>query len=174
MINNMGKRTTNNPAKTKGGLLFAFLLFCLPLSAQIVPGYNTAQVDKLAQAIAKAEGYGPPKAKPTRLNNPGDIRAPRGVHYPGQLRIERQGYVVFKTPAAGRVALQEQIVKIIRGESNHYTLNTTINQMARRYATNWRPWAKNVSKQLGVPGSTTLGEILTSGYLDVPPQVPYN
>ena len=136
-----------------------------------MPGYSTERVAKLSQAIAKAEGYGPRNAKPTRLNNPGDIRAPRRVSYPGQKRIEGQGYVVFKTPAQGWAALQANIVRIIQGNSKHYTLDTTINQLARRYATNWRPWAKNVSTALGVSGSTTLGDYLTGGYQDVPPQI---
>lgn len=39
---------------------------------------------KLAQLVAKMEGFGKPGAVPTRLNNPGDLRhSPHSQHPPG-------------------------------------------------------------------------------------------
>lgn len=137
-----------------------------------VPAYSSARVKELAKAIAAAEGYGVRGARPTRNNNPGDIRAGL-TPYPGQLRIARGRYVVFATPAAGWAALEAQITRILAGNSRFYTLHTSINQMARTYAETWRPWAANVTKRLRVPGTTTLEQWLTGGDLDVPPQIAY-
>jgi hypothetical protein len=119
----------------------------------------------LARAIAKAEGFGVKGALPTRLHNPGDIRASRGVHYPGQVGLNRHGYVIFKNDAAGFAALENLLDKIVTGESRFYTVNTTLQQMAKRYATS-PTWVRNVAKSLKVTPGTFLFEIF-----DVPPVI---
>jgi hypothetical protein len=156
-----------------------FLLLCAALcgsawaQAVNVPAYSTARVKALAQAIAKAEGFGIRGALPTRYHNPGDLKTPTGTRYPGQVRLGKAGHTVFSNDAAGWAALEAQIVRILQGNSRFYTLHTTINQMSRRYAANWRPWANQVTKLLHVPGTTTLEQWLTGGDLDVPPQITY-
>ena len=152
-------------------LFFCALAFCGAAFGQAyTPAYSTARVKQLAQAIGRAEGYGIRGTRPTRNNNPGDLRSVPGLHYPGQVRTASGRYAVFATPAAGWAALEAQIVRVLEGRSRYYTLNTTINQMSRRYAEQWHPWAANVTKRLGVPGHTTLGQWLTNGDVDVPPQ----
>lgn len=145
------------------------LLISAAHAQDFTPAYSTARLHKLADAIARAEGFGVKGARPTRNNNPGDIRT-AGAVYPGQRRVASGRYIVFTTPAAGWAALHAQLEHIVQGRSKHYTLNTTLNQMAKRYAEDSRPWIANVSKRLGVPGNTTLGQYLTNGDLDVAPQ----
>jgi hypothetical protein len=127
------------------------------------PAWCTTRVQELAHAIARTEGFGRVGTIPTRYHNPGDIRAHRGTHFPGQVGLNKRGYVIFKNDAAGWAALYHQIEKVIAGESIHYTVNMTLKQFSRKYATS-PLWVKNVSRFLQVTPSTTLAEIL-----DVPP-----
>ena len=163
-----------------GKHVLSYLLLCAALcgsawaQAMNVPAYSSARVKQLANAIASAEGWGIKGTRPTRNNNPGDLREVPGKKLPGQVRIAKGEYIVFATPAAGFAALEAQLVRILEGRSAHYTLHTTINQMARTYAEVWRPWAKNVAKRLGVPGNTTLEQWLTNGDVDVPPQISFS
>lgn len=139
----------------------AAFLFLLPACiAQVVPTYSSQRVDALVKAVGRAEGFGVPGAKPTRFRNPGDLK--QDGHYRH-----------FPTAQAGFTALTGQIVRIIEGRSKAYTLRTTIKQMGDRYAGSPR-WAANVSKMLNVPASTTLGQFLCGGDLDVPPVVQFN
>src|SRR5208282_2218712 len=117
----------------------------------------------LARAIAKAEGYGVRSAVPTRYNNPGDIRAMPGTHYPGQIGLSAQRYVIFRTKADGWAALYALVDKILSNQSAHYNTSMTFRQLARRYATS-PTWVKNVTHNLGTTPSTTIAE-----YFDLPP-----
>jgi len=128
------------------------------LTASVV-AHALTPTQKLAHAIAKAEGFGTRNAKPTRLHNPGDIRARRSNAYPGQIGVDRQGYAIFKTDRAGWFALEAQIDKIVTGASNFYSVNSTLKQLGRGYATS-SIWVKNVAKNLGVTPDTSLFEIL--------------
>jgi len=119
----------------------------------------------LARAIAKAEGFGVLGSKPSRLHNPGDIRSRKQHAYPGQIGLDRQGYVIFKNDRAGWAALEGQIDRIAAGDSKFYSANMTLRQLARRYATS-PTWVKNVAKNLGVTPNASLFEIL-----DVPPVI---
>lgn len=124
-----------------------------------VPAYSTARVDALMHAIGDAEGFGVKGAKPTRLNNPGDLK-------------QVDTYIHFRTKAEGWAALRAQLVRIIAGQSKHYTLDMTIQQMGVRYAGS-RVWARNVARSLNVSPSTKLADFLCNGDLDVPPQVQF-
>jgi len=129
------------------------------LTASVV-AHAVTPTQKLAHAIAKAEGFGASKTNlPTRCHNPGDIRARRGVHYPGQVGLNSRGYVIFKDDRAGWTALESQIEKIITGASRFYNVNMTLAQISRSYATS-SIWVKNVAKNLGVTPGTSLFEIL--------------
>lgn len=129
----------------------------------VVPAYSSDRVSALTQAIAHAEGYGKARALPTRYHNPGDLKGKCWTGHTG-----KGGHAIFSTDAAGQAALRYQLEKIIAGDSRYYTLNTTVAQMARRYARNWRPWAKRVSASMGVTPDTKLNW-LCGGDVDVPP-----
>jgi hypothetical protein len=140
-----------------------FTVLLLSLTTQLWAA--SQQQQQLMKAIAKAEGFEVKGAVPTRYHNPGDIRASHGVKYPGQVGLNKHGYVIFKNDRFGWDAMQSQLDKIINGESKFYSVNMTLRQFAKCYATS-PLWVKNVAKNLGVTPNTTLAEIL-----DVPPIV---
>ena len=111
-----------------------------------------------AQAIATAEGYGVPGARPTVNNNPGDL-----VGWPGT-PTDSSGYSVFATPQAGWDALETQLGTISSGESAYYTPDMTIAQMGDTWADGDSNWAQNVAASLGVTSSpaTTASSISAS------------
>lgn len=141
-------------------LTITLLLFCSTISSA-----QTSRVTALADAIAKAEGYGVRGAIPTRYFNPGDLKAVRGYRFPGQIGIGKGGHVRFRNDAAGRAALIHQIEKIM-DDSSRYNVNMTLRELSKRYAGNWRVWSKNVAHNLGVNPDACLWEIL-----DVPPSL---
>jgi hypothetical protein len=140
----------------------------LILIALALSGVATAQnvdkqkVDQFATAVARAEGFGVPHAIPTRYHNPGNIRS-RSLHaYAGQIGLNRCGYVIFKNDAYGWKALKTQLELMASGQSAHYDTDMTITKVAKRYATGWRLWSKNVAKQLGVEPTTTLADFFAA------------
>jgi hypothetical protein len=139
-----------------------FLTFCaaLLLYASAIAQAASNRVDKFAEAIAYAEGYGRPGVIPTRYHNPGDIKGVKGWRFPGQRALGKGNHVIFRTDADGWNALREQIRKIVDGRSKHYTADMTIAQMARRYAARSHNWTVMVTKKLGVPASTRLRDYL--------------
>lgn len=121
-------------------------------------------LDTVTDAIAKAEGYYLKGSIPARFHNPGDLKAVRGQKYFGQVRVGKGGHIVFRNDAAGWYALRTQVQKMIDGRSKHYRPSMSIQQIAKKYAGNYRVWAKNVSKNLGVQPTCTLAELF-----DIPP-----
>ena len=134
--------------------LLTILLFCSTFCAA------QDRVQTLAEAIAKAEGYGRKRAIPTRYHNPGDLKAVRGWVYPGQIGIGKANHVRFRDDNSGWTALRHQVEKIISGSSQHYSVNMSLQEMSKHYAGNHRVWTKNVAHNLGVPQDTSLWEIL--------------
>jgi hypothetical protein len=110
------------------------------------------KVVAFAQAIAKAEGFGPPKNLPTRCNNPGD------------LEIGDQGLgtnnekTIFETEQDGWNALEGQVRWMLTGNSHIYDLTDTILEVAEKYTGGDDPeaWASIVAQQLGITVATTL------------------
>jgi len=147
-----------------GRLVVTFLLaFCVHALAQ------DAKVVSLAQAIAKAEGFGVRGALPTRYHNPGDLKVEvAGQRYPGQCGIGTGSHVRFCSDRAGWIALYHQLDRVAVGESKHYTPDMTLAQFAKKYARDWRHWVKNVARNLNVSTTTTLAE-----YLELPPVMTY-
>lgn len=120
-------------------------------------GPDVGKVNKLATAISHAEGFGKRGTIPTRYHNPGDLKAlPNSPPYVGQVRIGKGGHIVFRNDEAGKAALRDSILKMVDGRSGYYHANMTLKQVARRYAENWRPWVRIVSRELGVAPTTTL------------------
>ncbi len=118
---------------------------------------DTGKVNDLATAISHAEGFGKRRALPSRYHNPGDLKTRRGcAPLAGQVRVGKAGHIVFKDDEAGKAALRDYVSKMMDGRSGHFHPDMTFNQIARRYAQNWRPWVRIVSRELGVPPNTTL------------------
>lgn len=119
------------------------------------PAPNTTVADRIADAIAfNGEGFGQPGARPTRNNNPGDLK-----NWPGY-KTDAQGYTIFPDEATGRKALVDQINLILSGKSGKYSPRMSVNQMAQV----WSPdgsanWARNVSAALGVAPTATISSV---------------
>lgn len=127
-------------------------------------GLDIRKVNALATAISHAEGFGIRGSLPSRYHNPGDLKASSAsVQLAGQVRIGKAGHIVFKDDEAGKAALRDCIIQMIDGRSGHFHPNMTLNQVARVYAENWRPWVKIVSTELGVPPTTTLRAYFHNG-----------
>jgi hypothetical protein len=112
-------------------------------------------VQKLAQAIAKAEGFFSPGSLPNRTNNPGDLKlGDKGL---GTVA----GKTVFASPEEGFQALERQINLILTGRSDYYSPDMTIREIAQVYTggDNADAWANIVAGQLGVSPDTPLSEI---------------
>jgi hypothetical protein len=137
-------------------LAVALLTFVLSVRGH-AQGPDPHKVDDLATAISHAEGFGKRRTIPSRYHNPGDLKAlPDSTPWSGQVRIGKASHIVFRDDEAGKAALREYISKMMDGRSRHFHADMTLNQVARRYAENWRPWVRIVSKELGVPPTTTL------------------
>lgn len=112
-----------------------------------------ANVQRFAEAIAKAEGFGKPGAIPTLRNNPGNLKMPKDG---GQI-------TTFATAEEGWEALRKQIRLIASGDSRFYNLNMTLVEMAQIWTGEaaFRNWSRNVSISLGMPESATIGQVLS-------------
>ena len=125
---------------------------------------GTCQADRIqdfAQAVARAEGFYQKGSIPSRYRNPGDLKVRRGEKYPGQVGIGKKSHVIFRTDAAGWAALRHQIEKVLDGSSRVYTVHMTILQVAKKYAGDYRRWAGNVARTLGIKPTETLSEYFT-------------
>lgn len=116
-------------------------------------------IDTFVRAIARAEGFGRAGTIPTRYHNPGDLRSKSLHAYPGQVGLNRHGYVIFHSDAYGWAALRAQIELAVNGRSRFYSVNDTLKHFAKRYATG-RTWVKNVCSFLAIKPDTRLWEIL--------------
>lgn len=133
-------------------LAIALLLTTTAAVAEPIP----ERVEKLEKAIAHAEGFDRKNTIPSRYHNPGDLKSRPGIaKLPGQVRIGKAGHIVFHTDADGWTALQDYIAKL---NEKHGTM--TLQQIAKRYAQNWRPWLRIVTHEIGVDPRTPLGVYL--------------
>lgn len=109
------------------------------------------RVKRIAQAIARAEGFGVAGAIPTVRNNPGNIRdnskpgAPVGT---------------YPSVEAGWNALYAQVERMLKG-SPLYPKGWTLEQVAQRYTGEaaYMNWARNVARFLGVSTNIVFSEI---------------
>lgn len=115
-------------------------------------------IDKLADAIAFAEGYYVTNSRAWRNNNPGNIT----VDTTGT-GIGRDGmFIIYSTAEDGFEALKKQIQKMIDGTSAFYNVSMSIEEIANIYtATQPVEWARNVASRLGVTVETRLSDMLT-------------
>ena len=125
-----------------------------------MPQVNEQIVELVAQAIAKAEGFGVAGAIPTLANNPGDLTQ-AGQGYAGDTgRTIGANIIVFDNVTDGWNALYKQVRLMLSGSSDVYSLTDSISTVASKYtATDADAWAQNVANALGIDPSVTLGEI---------------
>jgi hypothetical protein len=117
------------------------------------------QIQAMAAAIARAEGFTVSGSIGARANNPGNLVLPGSSN-----TIGPEGITVFATAADGWRALYNQLQAIVDGRSL-YSLDWTIAQMGDH----WAPpatnpggyWAINVAAALGVSTNTRLRDVLT-------------
>lgn len=144
-----------------GGLIIIYLLQNGPQFDQTQGDQLlvSVQIQALALAIEKAEGYGIPGAIPTVANNPGDLVVPGWTG----AKLGSAGISVFSSYEEGKNHLYYQLQLIANGQSHIYTLDDTISSMAKKWtATAQDNWANIVSGELGVSSDTTLRDILFS------------
>ena len=114
-----------------------------------------AIIQRIAQAIAFAEGFHVPGSVPNRLHNPGDLT----LDLTGK-GIGKEGiYIRYATDADGFEALERQ-VRLMFGGSRFYHAGMTLWDVAQRYTTtDQEAWARLVAQHLGVPISTKLSDL---------------
>ena len=111
-------------------------------------------VSKLAQLIAKKEGFGIPGAIPTRRNNPGDLRhSPHSSHE----GIGPNDIGIIDTVEHGWEDLERQLqLYAQRG----YTLRKCIEAWAPPSENDTESYVQFVCKGLGVPDTTLVKDAL--------------
>lgn len=111
-------------------------------------GFDPGRLRRIAEAVAKAEGYGVPGAIPTTRNNPGNIRSAAGP------------IATYGTPEAGWQALYNQLSGMLDG-SALYPPDWTIEQVAQRYTGEaaYMNWARIVAGELGVTTKYIFSEL---------------
>ena len=123
-----------------------------------------------ANAIAQQEGFGNPGNRPTRNNNPGDLK------YAGQSGAtgkDSAGFAIFPDASTGFQALYNQLSKYISNFPNFSILDITAHYLGQASPTsdaqgNAFTYAAAVAGALGVDPSTTLSELATGQ----PPSMP--
>lgn len=117
----------------------------------------TPEVQRLAIAIATAEGFYTQGSRPQRDNNPGDMTQ----DLIGRATGVDGAFVVYGNVADGWANLYAQINLWNSGGSSHATPDSTIADIAGFYTSdNQTTWATNVANALGVTTDTPLSQIL--------------
>ena len=118
----------------------------------------TPAIQRFAEAVAYAEGYGQVGAIPTRANNPGDLSIPG---WTGDTLGDDQ-ISVFDTPSEGWRRLRHQLILIRDGHSQIYDPSWTIAQMAEHYAPRDPvAWSINVAQKLNVTTDVPVSRLLS-------------
>ena len=109
------------------------LWWLLPLALLLFTPSSTRspidRVERIADAIANAEGYYVPNSRARRNNNPGDLTTPLGQSYTG---YDGQ-FVVFATDTDGWNALYILIADALNGVSGIYNADMSISEFATHY-----------------------------------------
>lgn len=129
----------------------------MKLNFNLAVNPTDANVQKIAEAIAFAEGFYVAGSRPARNHNPGDMTADlvgRGIGKDGP-------FVVYETDVDGWANLYAQINKWLSGSSSHATSDSTISDISSFYTANDQAaWATNVANQLGVSIDTPIGKVV--------------
>lgn len=126
------------------------------IGGAVMSGVVQPNVQKIAQAIAFAEGFYVSGSRPARNHNPGDMTQDligKSIGTDGP-------FVVYSTDDDGWSNLYAQIEKWLQGNSSHATSESTISEISSFYTTtDQTAWATNVANQLGVSVDTQIGEV---------------
>lgn len=133
----------------------------------LIPGATTEvpedNVDAIAEAIARAEGYfaaGDHDGRSLlhRLNNPGGLKKPAlgADDLPTWLDT---GLIIFPTAEMGWAALRHQVRVMLNGESEIYDPSDTLITVGLKYADGDENWGSNVAMNLGVSPGATLTDL---------------
>lgn len=109
---------------------------------------------QFAAGIGQVEGYGPPANRPTRNNNPGDLR-----NWPGVPK-DSGNYSIFPTPQAGWDALESELDDIRSGTSQYYNSSMTFAQMGAVWAGGDSSWGRNLAAFFGTSPNAMIGQFL--------------
>lgn len=150
-----------------GGVLFVavFILAVIAMAMLTAPTPQTepesttdGRVKRLAEAIARAEGFYVAGSRPARNNNPGNLTVDIAG---GGTAAGRDGaFVTYATADAGWADLYAQVQLMLSGGSRYYSPQMTIEEMAMVYTTTQQAaWAQNVSNALRVPVTTKISEV---------------
>lgn len=117
-------------------------------------------VQKIAKAVATAEGFYVNGSLPQRANNPGDLEL--GDIGNGTIN----GKTVYANVSQGWQALYGQVQAMLDNSSKIYGPTWTIQDIANEYVSGQSgpsndslTWAQNVADNLGVSVDTQIGEI---------------
>lgn len=138
-----------------------FLIVALAIGAAIYFLYlggnvDQAVVQKIAQAIATAEGFYVAGSRPARDHNPGDMTQDLTGKSTGRDGI----FVVYDNDQDGWDNLYAQIEKWLGGDSANANASSTISDISKFYTTTQQDiWANNVASVLGVDPDTQIGNI---------------
>lgn len=115
---------------------------------------NTIKI--FAQAIARAEGFYLRDSIPSRAHNPGDLKLA------GRETLAGTSITRFADDNQGWTALYRQLWIILTGQSDYYTPDMSIEDMAAVWtATDPDAWARNVAMFAGVDPKTPVWQVLT-------------
>lgn len=120
-----------------------------------LPIVPSTAAQKIAKAIARAEGFYAQGSLPQRANNPGNLE--RGDIGYGMI----SGKTIYPSPGQGWNALYAQVQAMLDGSSQYYDPTMTISDIAPIYTGNDNSisWAQNVADSLGVDVDTPIGQI---------------
>lgn len=107
---------------------------------------------RLANAIKRAEGSNP------EWNNPGDLTF-NALSFETAGVANSEGVLKFVNAQDGWDALCHQCALMLTGQSHVYNLEMTLEEVGMKYSDGDPNWGKNVASFLGVPITTTLGEL---------------
>lgn len=143
----------------------AYLLFATDASGEsdtvedlggIVDTSGQSATVRIAQAIARAEGFYISGSRPARNHNPGDMTA----DLIGRSTGKDGAFVTYANDADGWANLYAQVNAWLNGTSHHAGPASTIFDLSRFYtATEQDIWAQNVADDLGAGLDTRLEEI---------------
>jgi hypothetical protein len=132
-------------------ILISIVLVGLYSSGLMSIGTTDDRTKRIAEAIARAEGFYVSGSLPQRNNNPGSLR----------IHGETDTISKFSTVEDGWSALYRQINLIFSRDSNYYTPEMSIEEFASIWTGGDNPgsWANTVSQALNVGPSTSLIEV---------------
>jgi hypothetical protein len=117
---------------------------------------ESSSTQKIAEAIATAEGFYVAGSRPQRNHNPGDMTA----DLVGKATGKDGMFVVYDNDQDGWSNLYAQVNAWLNGTSRHAGPDSTIADISKFYTTTEQDiWAVNVAGSLGVPVDTTIGSV---------------